>query len=202
MIGDSLSYLRRFLFLNAGVTDDYVVFGSTALFLRGIRTEESVGDLDVFVSRRAWGVLLGMGGEFTVETPRADDPPYLCYHLDTPIHVFYEWTARDVEWITARECFEQAEEAVFDGGPMPGELWQVIPVQLVRQHKLQGHLRNVGSPAHEKHLHDLKLIDEYLWSIGRVPPHHYYPNYEAMGDCTRCGHVEESAVHEVGQIGY
>lgn len=28
-----------------------------------------------------------------------------------------------------------------------------------------------------------------------VKPHHYFPDYMAMGDCVTCGHVQESPIH-------
>lgn len=159
----ALWHLQR-LFYNVGLNvrvergvrrfdmDDFVLFGSTVLWLHGIRDE--IGDVDVFVTRGMWGRIVSLGKLVaTVETPRAGDPPYLAVGVHPPIHVFYEWTERDAEWLTVEECFESAEIV---GG------WPCIPVEMVRKHKTLAHSHNLGSEAHEKHARDLALIDEYL----------------------------------------
>jgi hypothetical protein len=53
LIDDTLAWLRGRLESAYGLTD-YVLFGSTVLYLHGLREAESVGDVDVFVSRRVF----------------------------------------------------------------------------------------------------------------------------------------------------
>lgn len=70
-----------------------VLFGSTVMFLHGLRKE--VGDIDIFVSRKLWGKLLARGWEW--RTPKAGDPPFLAKRvngIDAEINVFFEWDAR------------------------------------------------------------------------------------------------------------
>lgn len=145
----SLWQLKRLLWHVAAGRHEYVLFGSGALYLYGIRAAESVGDLDVFVTHRVWGKLFALGTDyFTVETPRAGDPPFLAHGLTCPIHVFYDWTRRD-EWMSVKGCFASAEDV---------RGFRCASLATIRQHKSFAHL----SPQRAKHDRDLVMIDRHL----------------------------------------
>lgn len=168
MIDFSLGWLHKLFSPHAVADNEYVIFGSAVLYLHGIRDVNSVHDLDVFVSPRVWGALMGdkAATGMTVETPRAGDPPFLEYKIDTPIHFFYAWTPRDAEWITAEECFSTAEiiyRPLLDfGGLRSKSEWRCTSLETIRKHKTKAYSMNVGSARHEKHARDLELIDQHL----------------------------------------
>lgn len=171
MIDFSLAWLRSHLLDPVGARqEEWVLFGSSVLYLHGLRSAESVGDVDVFVSRRVWGLLLDLlavPGDHgcTVETPRAGDPPFIAYRIKTPIHLFYDWTKRDEEWISVADTFEHAETVSFpilDVGGRTYADWRCASLDTVRTHKAKSYEANLGSAAHAKHGRDLKLIDERL----------------------------------------
>lgn len=135
---------------------DYVVFGSSVMYLHRLR--EDVGDVDVFVSRRVWGRLLA-AENWSVLTPRAGDPPLLelpargVHHEDRrPIHAFYDWTARD-EWLSVARCFELAEKV---------KGFMCIPLAEVARQKHEAWAANPDDPTHEKHRADLALLSRHV----------------------------------------
>ena len=147
MIGGALDKLGTYLRHAGAPTREYVLFGSAVLFLHGLRPAGTVGDLDVFVSRRVWGNLLALPS-VDVLTPRADDPPLLEIPGITPIHVFYDWTARD-DWLDVRECFRSAE---------PVRSWQCCSLQWLLDVKRGA----VAVNGHEKHARDIPIIERHL----------------------------------------
>lgn len=167
MIEQTLSYLRHMLLLADAAPNEYVLFGSTVLWMHGLR--EEVADVDVFVSPRVYGLWKDGPKSFMEafeERPRADDPPFLNLPTIPPLHAFYEWTARDAGWITAQECFARAEWLSIKRrsvGVTGWDLtWPCIPLDLVRQHKRLAYQHNLGSEIHEKHRRDLVLLDAHL----------------------------------------
>lgn len=169
MIEFSLCWMRRYLFDAVGAGEaDYVLFGSTVLYMHGIRAGNQIGDVDVFVRRDIWARLFErvIRNGATIETPRAGDPPFLAYDLSVPIHVFYDWTARDRDWMTAGECFARARVLRF---PLQGHVvggdylnWSCIPLELLREHKVLAEQANPGSEKHAKHQRDAVLIEAHL----------------------------------------
>lgn len=150
---EALTVLRGLFAVTRTMDVDYVLFGSAVLYLHGIRSGESVGDIDVFVTRHAWGNLLALDG-VRVLTPRAGDPPFLEFHdlCRTPIHVFYDWTARD-GWLSVQECFDTAE----DVRGATGYPFRCASLATIRAHK-----DAAISRGHAKHVADVRAIDRYL----------------------------------------
>lgn len=154
-VREALAVLRGLLVLAQARPGEYVLFGSAVLYLHGIRSAESVGDVDVFVSRRVWGQMLEM--EADVLTPRAGDPPLLEFADLTAgkaLHAFYGWSARD-PWMSVEACFDSAEDV---GG------WRCASLEVIRGHKAHAHL----SPDRAKHERDLALIDSYRARIAEA----------------------------------
>lgn len=165
----SLGVLDACLSVANASDDEYVLFGSVVMHLHGIDVGRPPGDVDVFVSRRVWGALLGSTGA-AVRTPRAEDPPFLEWDMeDGPnLHMFYEWASRDDHWITAEDCFAAAEpvgvrfvahgrDAVLAAyaNKVP---WQCISLALLRQHKS----KPFRSADMAKHAADLAILDAHL----------------------------------------
>lgn len=73
----------------------YCLFGSSVMFLYGLR--EEIGDVDIFVSRALWNRLKAWGWELQV--PRPEDPPLLEGRLPgmPPVHAFYDWKKRGMQ---------------------------------------------------------------------------------------------------------
>jgi hypothetical protein len=172
-VDTTLGVLDQVLALAGAFDSEYVLFGSAVLYLHGVDVGRPPGDVDVFVNRRVWGELLGRTGA-AVLTPRAGDPPLLAWDLgdDPPLHVFYEWTARDADWMSVRQCFERAEsvgirfrdrDAVFATYTVG---WRCIPLELIRQHKRFAHSHDLGSEEHAKHEADLAILDAHLTATG------------------------------------
>lgn len=161
MIDFSLPWMDKLFSRHRVQSNEYVIFGSAVMYLHDLRDVGSVHDLDVFVSPRVWGALMGDKAStgMTVETPRAGDPPFLEYKIDTPIHFFYAWTDRDT-WMNVPECFHRAETLQFplDAVGRTYSGWRCIPLDLMREHKSNAHL----TPERAKHERDLSLIDEHL----------------------------------------
>jgi hypothetical protein len=166
VIDFSLPMMNKLFYRHHVRSNEYVIFGSAVMYLHDLRDVGSVHDLDVFVSPRVWGALLGdkAATGMTVETPRADDPPFLEYKIDTPIHFFYAWTERDRSWMDAGECFARAETVTkpLDAVGWTHSEWRCIPLDLLRKHKALAHSHNLGSREHEKHQRDLVILDEAL----------------------------------------
>jgi hypothetical protein len=183
----SLAALRLNLVDARAGEDEYVLFGSAVLFLHELRAPESVGDVDVFVSRRIYDEWLRRPF-WAEQRPHETDPPFLAWASRPPIHAFYDWTERDASWITAERCFASAEQV--DG-------WQCISMAMMREIKKGAFASSPGSDRHKKHADDLELIEGYLarHPLRNVVPHLYVPDWEAMGDCATCGNVEESKLH-------
>lgn len=149
MIEDSLDALFVALERVDAQPYEYVLFGSAVLYLHDIRDGDTVGDIDVFVSRRVWGALMAVDGAHVL-TPRAGDPPLLEFRTSPPLHLFYEWTSRDAEWITYHECWASAEAV---------RGWQCASLAEIRRHKAKSFEMNSDSPLHQKHARDVELID-------------------------------------------
>lgn len=149
MIDDALDTLFALLERADARDGEYVLFGSAVLYLHGLRDPETVGDIDVFVSRRVWGAIFSQPLSF-VRTPGVEDPPFIERVTDPALHIFYDWTPRDAEWMTMRECFDTAEQV---------RGWQCASLATIRGHKVGASKANPGSERHAKHLRDVALID-------------------------------------------
>lgn len=159
MIDDAFDTLLVILERAQARDAEYVLFGSAVLYLHGLRAPETVGDIDVFVSRRVWGAIFGQQLSF-VRTPQAGDPPFIERVTDPPLHIFYDWTVRDSAWITMGECFLTAENV---------RGWQCASLATIRGHKSGAAKANPGSERHAKHLHDIERIDAHLDAEGITP---------------------------------
>lgn len=154
MIDDTLDWLRARLESAYGLTD-YVLFGSTVLYLHGLREPETVSDVDVFVSRRVFDHLtdprfrLSYVPEWSVEEPRVGDPPFLRSTTSPPVSAFWTWTQRD-HWMSVKRCFDDSERV---------RGWNCASLETVRHHK-----RNAGRDdgKRAKHLRDLAVLDRAL----------------------------------------
>lgn len=139
---------------------DYAIFGSTALILRGIIDREP-GDIDVFVSRRAWGLLLA-DPEWVVETPNAGDPPILSHKGrrgcdDIHLNLFFAWRDDMVEINPLELIWGDAGEMVVSeryGG------WRCATVAEVLRHKEAA--LSYGSAAVQKHRPDIRACRIHL----------------------------------------
>jgi hypothetical protein len=123
--------------------DEYVLFGSTPLIMRGIIDREP-GDVDIFVTRRVWGALLGRAG-WEVETPAAGDPPILVFQpmLGIPaVNAFFDWT-KSKPHVNVERCFATATEV--DG-------WMCASTEEILIHKEE------ATERVEKHLADIEAI--------------------------------------------
>jgi hypothetical protein len=137
---------------------EYVVFGSTVMYLHGLR--EQIGDVDMFVSPWLYDVLYYAAGWQEFE-PVVGHPPYLegDFGIGVPVHAFAAWDPTD--WGVCRDaCFRHAELVE---GLVCAPLW------VVRAHKASGvaiidHRAGVDliGSKWEKHLHDLARIDGAL----------------------------------------
>lgn len=150
--------------VDAGV-GDHVVFGSTVMYAHGLR--ETIGDVDVFVTRPAWGRLLAQG-DAIVQTPKAGDPPLLEFDCSDiggpPIHVFYDW-ADSGAWLSIDGCFASAE--TLPGIPdAPARLY-FASLEWVREVKARSFAANPDSERHAKHGRDVELIDRHLVVVYR-----------------------------------
>lgn len=154
MIDDTLAWLRARLESAYGLTD-YVLFGSTVLYLHGLREPESVSDVDVFVSRRVFDHLtdprfrLSVVPEWTQEEPRDGDPPYLLSTTTPAVSAFYTWTQRDA-WMSVKRCFDDAERV---------RGWNCASLETIRHHKRSAYADGL---VLEKHLADLRTLDYVL----------------------------------------
>jgi len=156
-------WLERAL-ANMGVQpfDDAVIFGSAVMKLHGLK--EEIGDVDLFVSQRAYDRLRRQG--WVELRPAEHDPPFLegqsiitrslSVRSVMDFHAFYTWTSRDA-WLDVPECFARSERV---GGVM------AIPLSLVAKHKTEAlthcakyGIEIPGSPW-EKHIADLNTLTE------------------------------------------
>lgn len=133
--------------------NEYVIFGSTSLIMRGILDREP-GDIDMFVSKRVWGKLLPRDG-WNSETPKAGDPPILV-NKTTPImiHAFYDWSDPEVD-MDVPHLLANPESIEYEGF-----LWNCIPVREALRHK--EHAMAKGTIGVQKHIPDIELINEWL----------------------------------------
>jgi hypothetical protein len=150
---DSLRRLYRELGVGACWPQEYVIFGSASLAIRGI-LEREPGDIDMFVSKRLWGRLLPRDGWFT-ETPKAGDPPILTLNTPIPVHAFYDWSdpwvGMDVERLLKTGERFKAKEL--------NSAWQLVPIEEARRAKAHA-IANVDNAKAEIHKQDIRLIDE------------------------------------------
>jgi hypothetical protein len=147
----ALGRLGDVVALTGGLDDDLVLFGSIVLYLHGIDNGRPTGDVDAFVDWTVWWTLADHEVGQVVR-PRAGDPPIL--ELDggfVPIHLFYDWTGRDREWLNAGRCFELAETV---------RGWPCIPLDEVVRHKELSSSQE-DDETQEKHRHDLRAIAEH-----------------------------------------
>lgn len=152
-VEQGLHNLRYLLLMADAEPGEWVIFGSTVLYLHGLREPETVGDVDAFVSRRVWGSLMRLTpGALSVEVPRAGDPPFLSFALGAlPIHLFYDWNERDSAWMDVRECFKASENV--NG-------WQCISLDLMRTQKEWAGTHD--TETRPKHVADLEVLNRHL----------------------------------------
>lgn len=137
--------------------NEHAIFGSTAIRMRGIISRDP-GDIDVLVSKRAWGLLLARPG-WHAETPNAGDPPILAFDTVVPLHLFYEWKDDFVQ-INAPFSIAHYAETVEWGG---FSLRCVMPEEILR-HKRAA--LSYGDLKVQKHRPDIAAIEAHL-SRGR-----------------------------------
>lgn len=122
--------------------DEYVLFGSTPLIMRGI-IDRAPGDVDIFVTRRVWGALLPRLG-WEVEVPAAGDPPILVFSGDPSVNAFYDWT-KTKPHVNVERCFVSATEV--DG-------WMCASTEEILIHK------EFAIGKTQKHIEDVEAIRE------------------------------------------
>lgn len=135
--------------------NEYVIFGSTSLIMRGILDREP-GDIDMFVSRRVWGKLLTREDSgWNPETPKAGDPPILV-NKSTPImiHAFYDWSDPEVD-MNVVNLLANPEAIEYEGF-----LWNCIPVKEALRHKECA--MDKGTIGVQKHIPDIETINKWL----------------------------------------
>jgi hypothetical protein len=78
--------------IGPAVENHFVLFGSSTLYLHGLRDE--IGDVDMFVTPFLFDTLLLRGWE--LQTPAVGDPPLLEYDppWQPPAHAFSGWKKR------------------------------------------------------------------------------------------------------------
>jgi len=141
-----LEILRRELNAVEATDEEYVIFGSTALRIRGIIDREP-GDIDAYVSKRVWGALLPRRG-WRVVVPAAGDPPILEYKSSEPrINLFFDWHKRD-KWMVPADVFASAEN--YEG-------WQLASVEEVVKHKREAAGKHMEKIA--KHIEDIERTE-------------------------------------------
>lgn len=119
-----------------------LLFGSAALAIRNLR---EIGDLDVFTDQQYYDDLL-YSGEYTIESPREDDPYFLESIVDDiKINIFYDWTQR--EWHPDLHWHLNNPDLI--------EGWNILPLSIVLQWKLE-------QGGRIKDAIDVNLIEKYL----------------------------------------
>lgn len=142
-----LELLRRELDAVGATDDEYVIFGSTVLYLHGI-IEREPGDVDVFVSKRVWGLLLPRKG-WRVLVPAAGDPPILNRRSEPELNLFFDWHKRD-KWMNPSDVFASATE--IDG-------YMLASVDEVMKHKVEAAENQLSKV--QKHLDDIESVRSY-----------------------------------------
>lgn len=132
--------------------DEYAIFGSTSLVLRGI-LEREPGDIDVMVTPRVWGALLPREG-WHVKTPNAGDPPILerVGSSRQIIHAFYDWDDIAV-WMDPAAVIAGAER--LSGG------FRCASVEEVLRHKREA-VAWLDRLPQNKHRADIDTIQRHL----------------------------------------
>lgn len=131
--------------------DEYVIFGSTSLILQGVIDREP-GDVDVILSKRAWGALLGREA-WTWNTPEAHDPPILTsYAAPITINGFFDWRNDRVDLNVDRLLHIKQSRGGF----------YVIPVEDALRHKVAAiHGYDPRTEKYKIHEHDIR--DSQVW---------------------------------------
>lgn len=132
-----------------GCAEEYCIFGSVSLKIRGI-IDRPIDDVDVAVSKAAWGRIFAARPGWIVETPNQFDPPILTFPMSHPLHLFYEW-ADDRVTIDIPKLVENAE--IVDG-------IRVAPIEEVLRHKNEA--LSYGTRAVQKHVPDIAAIERFL----------------------------------------
>jgi len=134
-------------------TRRYALFGSSVMYLHGLR--EEIGDIDIFVDRYIYDQLKQRGWQ--EQRPRPEDPPLLEAWLpggQLPVHAFYDWKKRGMQ-IDVEELLSNPE--VILG-------WPVQPLAQLRAWK--------QSIAHHdtrpNDYDDIAKIDAYLEEAARL----------------------------------
>jgi hypothetical protein len=128
--------------------DEYAIFGSANLAIREIIDRE-IDDVDVFVSKRVWGLLLARD-RWRWETPCAGDPPILTFPGSHPLHLFFEWHDQFVDMT--------ASEVIARGEPIVGfSLASLEDVLMAKRQALSYNNEKV-----QKHVPDIAAIERYM----------------------------------------
>src|SRR4051794_31702938 len=88
--------------------EEYVLFGSMGMYFESLR--DSVGDIDVFVSRAVWDRLQHFPN-WVEHRPDPTDPPFLVLNTTPQIHAFYDWTKKNKSMDVPRNFAEAQTSA-------------------------------------------------------------------------------------------
>lgn len=145
---ETLDIIKLCLSWAEAMPDEWTIFGSTSLVLRGILDREP-GDIDMFVSRRVWGQWLAMD-DWYVETPKAGDPPILTNGVTPiPVHAFFAWENE--------HCGMDVSELLRTSETVNG--FRCIPVCDALNHKK---FALAGNPELTKHAPDIAMIERWM----------------------------------------
>jgi hypothetical protein len=146
------------IFPGATYNKEWMLFGSSVMFLHGLRDE--IQDVDIFVSPVLWGMLIASGWDW--KTPKADDPPIAEKEIcGFTIHAFFDWDQRHgyriFEGGIVNSAFAHAIKEIHHGK----EFWCQSLEELLRWKKWL-----YSNQVHEKHGRDAKTIEIYLARAG------------------------------------
>jgi hypothetical protein len=157
MISDAfymaLTILEHELRWSEARTDEACIFGSASLVMRGVIDREP-GDIDVFVSRRVWGILLAHGWGW--ETPDAGNPPMLIRTVaGKKICLWFDWSD---PWLSidVTALLREHDHVEFDGS-----IWPLVPLSEAKRHKQEA-IRYPHNSKRKLHEEDIAAIDKVL----------------------------------------
>jgi len=145
---DALGELGRELSAIVAPINEFALFGSATLVLRGV-INRPIGDIDLFCSKAIWGKLLPRP-RWTVLTPKAGDPPILSMTAHgIECHAFFAWSDPAVEIDVPKLI---AESEIVNG-------WPCATLKEVLRHKVAAS-EKIG-PGN-KHEEDIEMIEARL----------------------------------------
>lgn len=136
----------------ASYSKTWVVFGSTVMWLHGLRDE--VGDVDIWVTPLLWGRLIARGWQW--KTPRAGDPPLAEKVIEgVPVHAFFDWEDRHSLGPRIDLLMFNCAERIPAGDRSP-QVFASSLTQVLRWKKIAyGH-------GYKKHDRDIQVIEKHL----------------------------------------